>query len=399
MTRLEALWLDAPATRLVVAALHDAGLGAWFVGGCVRNALLGAPVSDIDIATDAPPDRVIAACEAAGLQTVPTGIDHGTVTVVVHGTPFEVTTFRRDVATDGRRATVAFGTDLSEDARRRDFTMNALYATPDGEIVDPVGGLADLKARRLRFIGDATARICEDYLRILRFFRFHAWYADTAQGFDPDALAAIADTLDGIDRLSRERVGAEMRKLLAAADPAPEVAVMDRLGVLARVLPGADPEPLAPLVHLEDALALPPDAVRRLAALGGDDPAERLRLSNADDRRRALIRGGAVEGTRPGELAWRHGAEVARDAALVRAALVGTPLPHAMEDAIARGAAAAFPVRAADLMPALTGRALGARLAWLEAAWIASDFTLDRDSLLSLSDGDFTGGDSSGISG
>jgi tRNA nucleotidyltransferase/poly(A) polymerase len=395
MTRLEAPWLDAPATRLVVAALDAAGLGAWFVGGCVRNALLGAPVSDIDIATDAPPDRVIAACDAEGLQTVPTGIEHGTVTVVVHGTPFEVTTFRRDVETDGRRATVAFGTDLAEDARRRDFTMNALYATPDGDIVDPVGGLADLQERRLRFIGDATARIREDYLRILRFFRFHAWYADTLQGFDPEALAAIADTLDGLDRLSRERVGAEMRKLLAAADPAPEAAVMDRLGVLSRVLPGADPAPLAPLVHLEDALALAPDAMRRLAALGGEDPAERLRLSNADDRRRAIIQDSAVEGTAPGEVAWRHGAETARDAALVRAALLGAPLPQQMEDAIARGAAATFPVRAADLMPALTGPALGARLARLEAAWIASDFTLDREALLSLSDG----GDSPAVSG
>jgi tRNA nucleotidyltransferase/poly(A) polymerase len=395
MTRLDAPWLDAPATRLVVAALDAAGLGAWFVGGCVRNALLGAPVSDIDIATDAPPDRVIAACDAAGLQTVPTGIEHGTVTVVVHGTPFEVTTFRRDVETDGRRATVAFGTDLAEDARRRDFTMNALYATPDGDIVDPVGGLADLQERRLRFIGDATARIREDYLRILRFFRFHAWYADTSQGFDPEALAAIADTLDGLDRLSRERVGAEMRKLLAAADPAPEVAVMDRLGVLSRVLPGADPAPLAPLVHLEDALALAPDAMRRLAALGGEDPAERLRLSNADDRRRAIIQDSAVEGTAPGEVAWRHGAETARDAALVRAALLGAPLPQQVEDAIARGAAATFPVRAADLMPALTGPALGARLARLEAAWIASDFTLDREALLSLSDG----GDSPAVSG
>ena len=395
MTRLEAPWLTAPATRHVVTALGEAGLGVWFVGGCVRNALLGAPVSDIDIATDATPDRVIAACEAAGLQTVPTGIDHGTITVVVHGTPFEVTTFRRDVDTDGRRATVAFGTDIAEDAQRRDFTMNALYAAPDGEIVDPVGGLADLRARRLRFIGDATARIREDYLRILRFFRFHAWYADTSQGFDPEALAAIADTLDGLDRLSRERVGAEMRKLLAAADPAPEVAVMDRLGVLMRVLPGADPAPLAPLVHLEDALALHPDPMRRLAALGGDDPAERLRLSNADERRRALLREAAEEGTGPGELAWRHGAEVARDAALVRSAMLGVPLPPDMEAAIASGAAATFPVRAADLMPGVTGPALGARLAQLEAAWIASDFTLDRDALLSLPDG----GDSAGVSG
>ncbi|MGI1662153.1 CCA tRNA nucleotidyltransferase [Palleronia sp. KMU-117] len=384
MTRLSAPWLDAPATRRVVAALRDAGLGVWFVGGCVRNALLGQPVADIDIATDAPPDRVVAACGAAGLHVVPTGIDHGTVTVVADGTAFEVTTFRRDVETDGRRATVAFGTDLSSDAHRRDFTMNALYVTPEGEIVDPVGGLTDLHARRLRFIGSADARIREDYLRILRFFRFHAWYADTTQGFDPDALAAIAATLDGLDRLSRERVGAEMMKLLAAPDPAPEVAVMDRLGILAHVLPGADATALAPLVHFEAQTDLAPDAVRRLAVLGGDDPAERLRLSNADERRRATIRGAALDGAAPAETAYRHGAEAARDAALVRAALTGAPPDAGTPAAIARGADARFPLRAADLMPAYAGPALGKELARLEQAFIASDFTLDRAALLSL---------------
>lgn len=384
MTRLSAPWLEAAPTRRVVAALQDAGLGAWFVGGCVRNALLGEPVADLDIATDAPPDRVVAACEDAGLHVVPTGIDHGTVTVVADGTPFEVTTFRRDVETDGRRATVAFGTDLVGDAHRRDFTMNALYATPEGEIVDPVGGLPDLRARRLRFIGSAEARIREDYLRILRFFRFHAWYADTTQGFDPDALAAIAATIDGLDRLSRERVGAEMMKLLRAPDPAPEVAVMERLGILSHVLPGADATPLAPLVHLEIGAGVPPDAVRRLAALGGDDPAERLRLSNADERRRATIRDAALADMGPAETAYRHGAEAARDAALLRAALTGTPPADETAAAIARGAVARFPVRAADLMPAFTGPALGTELARLEQAFIASDFTLDREALLSL---------------
>jgi tRNA nucleotidyltransferase/poly(A) polymerase len=384
MTLLSAPWLDAAPTRRVVAALRDAGLGAWFVGGCVRNALLGEPVADIDIATDAPPDRVVAACEGAGLHVVPTGIDHGTVTVVADGTAFEVTTFRRDVETDGRRATVAFGTDLAGDAHRRDFTMNALYATPEGKIVDPVGGLPDLRARRLRFIGSAEARIREDYLRILRFFRFHAWYADTTQGFDPDALAAIAATIDGLDRLSRERVGAEMLKLLAAPDPAPEVAVMDRLGILAHVLPGADATALAPLVHLEGETGVPPDAVRRLAALGGDDTAERLRLSNADERRRATIRDAALEGVGPAETAYRHGAETARDAALLRGALTGTRPDDGTPAAIARGAAARFPVRAADLMPSFTGPALGKELARLEKAFIESDFTLDREALLSL---------------
>jgi poly(A) polymerase len=385
MTRIDAPWITAPASRRVVSALTGAGHGAWFVGGCVRNALLGMPVADVDIATDAPPERVVRLAEAAGLHVVPTGIDHGTVTVVADGVPFEVTTFRRDIETDGRRATVAFGTDLSEDAHRRDFTMNALYATPEGDIVDPVGGLPDLRARRLRFIGRPEDRIHEDYLRILRFFRFHAWYADTAQGFDPDALAAIAATLDGLDRLSRERVGAEMLKLLAAPDPAPEVAVMDRLGVLARALPGADATALAPLIHFEGEVGLAPDALRRLAALGGHDPSDDLRLSKADGRRRAAIREAALGGMGAAEAAWRHDAATARDIVALRAAFTATPPPPDTEATIARGAAARFPVRAGDLMPAFEGPALGGELARLESAWIASDFTMDRAALLALS--------------
>ena len=177
---------------------------------------------------------------------MPTGLAHGTVTVVAGGRPFEVTTFRRDVETFGRRAVVAFSTDLRDDAARRDFTMNALYVRPDGTVVDPLGGLPDLRAGRVRFVGDGAARIAEDYLRILRFFRFHAWYGDPAAGLDPDGLAACAALQDGLARLSRERVGAEVTKLLAAPDPAPAVGPMAAAGILARVLPGADAAALAP---------------------------------------------------------------------------------------------------------------------------------------------------------
>ena len=219
MTRVTGAWLTDPAAQQVCRVLTDAGHQAWFVGGCVRNALLGAPVADLDLTTDARPDVVIQLATAAGLKVIPTGIDHGTVTVIVKNTHFEVTTFSRDVATDGRRAVVAFANTMVEDARRRDFTMNALYAGPDGVVVDPLGGLPDLFARRVRFIEDADQRIREDYLRILRFFRFHAWYG--ADGLDANALAACAANIDGLASLSRERVTAELFKLLAAPDPAP----------------------------------------------------------------------------------------------------------------------------------------------------------------------------------
>ena len=251
-------WLTHPATQAVCAMLTQAGHQALFVGGCVRNALLGAPVNDIDISTDAVPTRVMELAQAAGLHAIPTGIDHGTITVVADHIPHEITTFRKDVETDGRRAVVAFSARVEDDAHRRDFTMNALYARPDGTIVDPLGGMADLNARRVRFIDDADLRIREDYLRILRYFRFHAWYGDPVAGMDPDALAAIAADLDGIATLSRERIGAEMLRLLAAPDPAPAMAAMRTTGALGAVIAGADDRALAPLVHLEAEQGLAP---------------------------------------------------------------------------------------------------------------------------------------------
>jgi len=386
VTRIAPDWLHAPTTRAVCTALGEAGHPVYFVGGCVRNALLGVGGTDIDLATPARPAAVQAAAEAAGLKTVPTGIDHGTVTIIARGQPFEVTTFRRDVETDGRRAVVAFSDTLEEDAARRDFTMNALYADPDGAVIDPVGGLADLRAGRLRFIGDPHRRIAEDYLRILRFFRFHAWYADPEGGLDPDGLAACAAGTFGLDGLAAERVGHEMRKLLAAPDPAPSVAAMARAGVLARVLPGADATALAPLVTVEPALDAAPDPIRRLAVLCGETPQDRLRLSKAEARRLATLQEGLAAADGPGALAYRHGREAARDIVLLRAALAGTPVPAEAAAAIARGADAAFPVQARDLMPAYKGPALGRALAELEARWIASDFTLDREALLATLD-------------
>ena len=265
--RITGDWLDHPGTQALCAAMETAGHRALLVGGCVRNALLGVEVADVDLATDATPQTVSTIAEAAGFRPVPTGIDHGTVTVIAGGKPHEITTFRRDVETDGRRAVVAYSTDIQEDAQRRDFTMNALYADRHGTLIDPLGGLPDLLARRVRFVGDPETRIREDYLRILRFFRFHAAYGDPDGGIDPEGLAACAALADGLDGISRERIHAELRKLLAARDPAPAVAAMSQAGVLARVLPGADPRALAPLVHLD--AAQPPRWLRRLAVLGG----------------------------------------------------------------------------------------------------------------------------------
>ncbi|MDF1706778.1 MAG: CCA tRNA nucleotidyltransferase [Paracoccaceae bacterium] len=380
--QIAADWIVADHTQAVCQMLIQAGYKSLFVGGCVRNAIIGAPVTDIDIATDARPEMVMELAKDAGLRPVPTGIEHGTVTVIAGGVPHEVTTFRRDVETDGRRAVVAFSTRVEDDARRRDFTMNALYADAAGTVLDPLGGLPDLMARRVRFIEDASARIAEDYLRILRFFRFHAWYGDEAEGLDPQALAAIAAATEGLAQLSRERVGAEVRKLLAAPDPAPSVAAMRACGVLTRILPGADDRALAPLIHLEVESGLQPDWLARLAALSGPEAAPRLRLSRSEEARLCTLRDGIGSMRGAGELGFRLGYDDARAVLLLRAAVMGIPIDPSSLHAAEEGAAAVFPVAAADLMPGFTGPALGRELERLKSLWIESGFRLSREDLL-----------------
>jgi poly(A) polymerase len=378
--KVRGAWLDRPGTQALCAALSAAGQRALFVGGCVRNALMALPVGDIDIATDALPKTVSDIAEKAGFKVIPTGIDHGTVTVIAGGIPHEVTTFRRDVETDGRHALVAFSDDLTEDAARRDFTMNALYAEADGTVIDPLGGLPDLLARHLRFVGDPVARIREDYLRILRFFRFHALYADPEAGLDAEGLAACAANLDGLAGLSRERIGAEMHKLLAAPDPAPATAAMAQAGVLAQILPGADARALGLMVHLESGTA--PDWLARLALLGGEDPAEALRLSRAESGSIQQIRDYIGTPLTPAALGWKLGERLARATILCRAALLEQPLSPNWQSEIIRGTQASLPVTAADLMPALQGPALGEALRKIEVRWLASDLNLSKSDLL-----------------
>jgi poly(A) polymerase len=276
-------WLTAPATRAVMAALEAAGGPdcARFVGGCVRNALIGAPVADIDIATTLKPEATDRAIRAAGLKAVPTGIAHGTVTAVSERQPFEITTLRRDVSTDGRNATVAFTDDWAEDAARRDFRLNALYADGKGRVFDPTGeGVADAAAGRIVFVGDPETRIREDFLRILRFFRFFAWYGRGEP--DAAALAACRTLAPGMTRLSAERVSKELMTLLAAPDPRIAMAAMAGAGVLAQILPEAENGPL-----FEAAVGLSADPVIRLTTLFPPDErvvreaSARLRFPNS----------------------------------------------------------------------------------------------------------------------
>lgn len=374
--QIDAPFLAQLGLQTVLGMLDRGGHRGLIVGGAVRNAVLGLPVGDVDLATDAEPQRVIDLAHAAGLKSVPTGIDHGTVTVIADHTPYEITTFRRDVETFGRAATVAFSDRIEDDAERRDFTMNALYATARGEVLDPVGGWSDVVARRLRFVGDAASRIREDYLRILRFFRFYAWYATD---FAPGTTEAIAANLGGLGHVSAERIGAEVAKLLAAPDPAASVALMAQTGVLAQVLPGADPAPLPALIAAEAAHDAAPDWLRRIALIAPADAASGLRLSRAQTAQLARLQQAA--GKPLAEVAFRHGREIARDAALIAVAK-GLPVPADWPDRIARAASASLPIAAADLMPGLRGPALGEGLRAAEALWLASDFTATRADLV-----------------
>lgn len=283
-------WLKAPATQAVMNALDASDGAARFVGGCVRNALLMEPVSDVDIATIHTPEETTKRLQAADIKVVPTGIDHGTVTAVTDGRHFEITTLRVDVTTDGRRADVAFTGDWLEDAKRRDFTMNALYADLDGTVHDPLGGRDDLKARVVRFIGDPHARIREDYLRILRFFRFHAHYGSGDP--DPSSLKACAEEKDGLKQLSAERVQAELLKLLGADEAGSAVRQMAATGILPLVFPEATRlERFEAVVDIEANQLFVSDPVLRLGSAvdldgdGVDAMAVRLRLSNKDAAR------------------------------------------------------------------------------------------------------------------
>ena len=395
-------WMTQPATAKVMDALARAGGldAARFVGGCVRNALLRRPVADIDIATTLMPDEVSAALQAADIRAIPTGIDHGTITAVADGHPFEITTLRRDVETDGRHAVVAFTTDWAEDAARRDFNLNALYADLGGRVFDPTGeGLADLHAGAIRFVGDPAARIAEDALRILRFFRFFAVYG---RG-EPDgaALAACASASGLIANLSVERVAKELLGLLAADDPRPAVRLMAQAGVLGVVLPEAGPlAPFDTLVKIETEQLFTCDPLLRLAALLPNDPAvgaataTRLRLSNAQRDRLEAALGVApplVSWMSPRETrraVWRLGVDAFTDHVMLAWAAsdrpAATPQWRALLPMAQTWPRPVFPLTGEDVIAAGVpeGPLVGKVMRQVEAWWIDQDFPDDKLSLI-----------------
>jgi tRNA nucleotidyltransferase/poly(A) polymerase len=401
-------WLARDELQRLLNALSADGEKARIAGGAVRNALLAEPVSDIDIATTNLPDETVRRVEAAGFKAVPTGVEHGTITVIAGGKPYEVTTLRADVETDGRRAKVRFGRDWKEDAQRRDFTINALYAEADGTVVDLVGGLADIETRRLRFIGDAEDRIREDYLRILRFFRFFAWYGTGRP--DAEGVKACVRLKEGLDQLSAERVWSELKKLLSAPDPSRALLWMRQAGVLTRVLPESEKwgiDAIHPLVRAELELGWTPDPLLRLMAIVPADTermaglAERLKLSNADADRlshwaktapmvstlpedalaRLLYRGerrGFIDRLRLA-LASARARGVEDNKALIEAGGFSRLLAYAEQ-----WQKPEFPIRGRDLagLGVEDGPRMGELLRELENQWVDSGFSQDRGALL-----------------
>ncbi|MET2830632.1 CCA tRNA nucleotidyltransferase [Mesorhizobium shangrilense] len=401
-------WLGDKHLQRLLGILTEGGEEARVAGGAVRNTLMGQPVADIDIATTCLPDETIRRAEAAGFKAVPTGIEHGTITVVAGGKPYEVTTLRADIETDGRRARVSFGRDWQADAERRDFTINALYAEADGTVIDLVGGIADIEARQLRFIGDAEARIREDYLRILRFFRFFAWYGDGRP--DAEGLKACARLKEGLGQLSAERVWSELKKLLSAPDPSRALLWMRQAGVLTSVLPESEKwgiDSIHPLTRAEKDLGWTPDPLLRLEAIVPPDAArmktlaERLKFSTTEaDRLRNWALSVAVEpktteselakklyrGDRQGfvdrlrlSLASARARAVEDTDALLEAGGFSRLLAFAV-----RWEKPVFPLKGADLtaIGAKPGPKLGEVLKNLEVEWVEAGFAPDRDALI-----------------
>ncbi|KQY15355.1 CCA tRNA nucleotidyltransferase [Rhizobium sp. Root482] len=401
-------WFSAPALRRVFDLLNADGGEVRVVGGAVRNSLMGLAVADIDMATTLLPEEVVARAKTAGIKSVPTGIAHGTVTLVIDGMPFEVTTLRRDVETDGRHAEVAFATDWRVDAERRDLTINALYADSSGAVIDLVGGLADIEKRNIRFIGNAAERVAEDYLRVLRFFRFFAHYG--AGRPDADGLRACAQARSKLSGLSAERVWSEMKKLLSARDPGRALLWMRQAGVLTEILPESEKwgiDTIPALVAAEQAFGWSPDPLLRLAAIVPPDAerleamAKRLRLSKAEAAQlaawgKAPRLPDTIADTAFDRLLYRHGRQgLATFLQLALATsrqksendpaqLPETARLHRLFTRAEKWHKPVFPLTGADVLalgiPA--GPRIGEMLGEIEQRWVEGNFNADRATLI-----------------
>ncbi|MDA0362524.1 MAG: CCA tRNA nucleotidyltransferase [Proteobacteria bacterium] len=374
-------WIHDPDLQTIFHMFIEAGHKIYCVGGCVRNSLLQEPIEDIDLATTAKPLEIIKLAKNTGLRSIPTGFSHGTVTVICNKKSFEVTTFRDDIKTDGRHAEIVFSNDILIDAQRRDFTINALYADTDGYILDPLNSLKDIKSKTVRFINDPNKRILEDNLRILRFFRFYAWYGNLHQGLHSDDLKACRENREKIKSLSKDRVGGELKKLLSAPNPEPALLAMKTVGILEIVLPNANIKKIPSLVILEKEIDI--NWISRMYIIGATIPKGLWSMSKKENNFFTLLETFLAGDETTAHISYLHGRDVAFQVSLLRGALYSIKLSNSLEADIERGINALFPITSGDLIPEFNGKELGDKLRALKLTWLKSNFSLTKDELLS----------------
>ena len=374
-------WIHDLDLQAIFHMFTEAGYKIYCVGGCVRNSLLKEPIEDVDLATTARPSEIIKLAKSKGLKSIPTGFSHGTVTIICNKKSFELTTFRDDIKTDGRHAEIVFSNDILIDAQRRDFTINALYANSNGDILDPLNNLKDIKSKTVRFINDPNKRILEDNLRILRFFRFHAWYGNPNQGLHRDGLKACRENREKIKSLSKERIGAELKKLLSAPNPEPALLAMKTTGVLEIVLPNAKIKKLSSLIVLEGVKDI--NWISRIHIMRAVVPNDLWSMSKKESTFSTLLKTFLGGDETAAHLSYLHGGDVAFQVSLLKSALSNKRTSETLEADIERGTTALFPVTSGDLTPLLKGNELGDKLRELKLKWLKSNFSLNKDELLS----------------
>ena len=377
-------WVKDPDTKKITKMFIDKGHKIYFVGGCVRDSILGNPVTDIDMSTTALPDQITQIAKANSLRAIPTGIKYGTITIISNCKPYQITTFRKDATTDGRHAEVLYSNDMITDATRRDFTINALYADADGNVIDPLKGINDLYSRIIKFIFNPKKRIIEDNLRILRFFRFHAWYGDPDKSLDPASLNACTYYKSKVATLSNERMGAEMKKIMSAPNPISSLEAMAMAVVLELVMPKASTSQLSSLLKLENKIQRGIHWTTRAAIMTSTDLKNIWKISKVDYKKLWNLQKLKVGKDKVSKISYLYGEEFSWQYAILKYVSLNKDIPKNICTEIKRGTNALFPIKSCELINDFKGPELGKRIKDLQHAWVNSDFSLTREELLNL---------------
>jgi len=376
-------WIKNKVTQNILKIFEGADHNAYLVGGCIRNSILNIPVTDIDISTDATPQQTLDLFNRENFKVAPTGFSHGTVTVISEGIPYQITTMRSDQNTDGRHADVVFSDDIKKDAERRDFTINALYADSTGKIINPIGGLEDFNPLAIKFIGDPNNRIQEDYLRILRFFRFHAQFSELVTQFDKVALDAIKKNQDGLKKLSKERIWSELKKILSTSNPARSLYKMSQLGILEIILENKNVHNLKRFNLIEKKMGLEPEPIRRLVAITENNEDTFLNLSRKEAKKFSLLKGLLKKKHDPAELVYQFNREIAQSVLAIYTFYKGEKLRLSDIKKIEKACLFPCPITGAQISKYMDGPAVGIKIKEAQRAWIKSNFKSDEAKILS----------------